>query len=369
VASAVFDTSKRLMDVERTASLDAALRAALVPAFTPRRWRRFIDGGGDPTALDSGNPLALERRLGISRREAGDLARQLRLADPAAETTAAAAAGVEIDDWEAEGYPPPFRQLADPPPVVYRRGTLLECDERAVAVVGSRRPTAYGLRVARALATDLARAGVTIVSGLARGIDAAAHRGALAAGGRTVAVLGSGLLDPYPGEHLDLLEEVVASGAVLSEFPLRAPPSRTSFPRRNRLIAALGAAVVVVEAASRSGALSTARHALDLGRSVLAVPGPVDQETSRGTFGLLQEGAAPVGGAADVFAALGWCATARSRLPPDERRVLEALPEDGASPTELAAALELREEAVAGLLVTLEVRGLAVREGCRYVPQ
>jgi DNA processing protein len=251
--------------------------------------------------------------------------------------------------------------------VVYERGPLLPCDAHAVALIGSRRPSAYGLRMARVLATDLARSGITIVSGLARGIDAAAHEAALAVEGRTIAVLGSGLLDPYPPEHLEMLGRIAASGAVLSEFPLRAPPARPNFPRRNRLIAALGLAVVVVEAGERSGALGTTRHALDLGRTVMAVPGPVDRKGSRGTLRLLQEGAAPVGSAVDVFHALGWCAPEPRRLPDGEEAVLSAIPDSGASAEEVSEATGLPPEVAAGLLLTLEIRGLVAREGGRYV--
>jgi DNA processing protein len=345
---------------------DGALRAALVPGFTPRRWRRFIDRAGDPAQLATGDPRALARRLGIGRADAAALARELRHADPERELAAAAAAAVTVSSWGEDGYPRALVELADPPPVVYRRGDLLECDTRAVAVVGSRRATPYGLRIARALAGDLARAGITIVAGLARGIDAAAHEAALEAEGRTLAVLGSGLLQPYPPEHVGLLERVADTGAVLSEFPLHAPPLPRHFPQRNRLIAALAVATVVVEATERSGALGTVRHALDLGRTVLAVPGPVDQETSRGTLRLLYEGATPVGSAQDVFAALGWCPVASATLARSERAVLETLGEQGGAARDVARATGMTEEVAAGLLVTLEVRGLVRREGGRY---
>jgi DNA processing protein len=355
------------MYVQTPGHRDGALRAALVPGFTPRRWRRFLDHGGDPAQLATGGPRALAQRLAMGRAEAAALAGELRRADPERELAAAAAAGVEVFSWGADGYPRALSDLADPPPVIYRRGELLGCDAQAVAVIGSRRATPYGLRIARTLAGDLARAGVTIVAGLARGIDAAAHEAALAAGGRTTAVLGSGLLQPYPPEHLGLLERVAGAGAVLSEFPLHAPPLARHFPQRNRLVAALAVAVVVVEAAERSGALGTVRHALDLGRTVLAVPGPVDQDTSRGTLRLLHEGATPVGSAQDVFAALGWCEVASATLARSERVVLEALGEQGMAPKDVAHATGMAEEVAAGLLVTLEVRGLVVRrEGGRY---
>jgi DNA processing protein len=353
--------------VETVDHRDGALRAALTPGFTPRRWRRFLERDGDPAQLAAGDPRPLARRLGLGPAEAAALARELRHADPARELAAAAAAAVQVQPWGDPGYPRALCNLADPPPVVYLRGELLECDAQAVAVVGSRRATPYGLRVARTLAGDLARAGMTIVAGLARGIDAAAHEAALEAGGRTLAVLGSGLLRPYPPEHIGLLERAAGAGAVLSEFPLRAPPLPRHFPQRNRLIAALALAVVVVEATERSGALGTVRHALDLGRTVLAVPGPVDQETSRGTLRLLYEGATPAGCAQDVFAALGWCPVASTTLPRSERAALEALGEQGGGAGDVARATGMTEDVAAGLLVTLEVRGLVVRrEGGRY---
>lgn len=348
---------------------DGALRATLVASFTPRQWRRFLDRGGDPADLDGRHAHVLARRLRIGSAEAAALARKLRRADPAGERARAETAGVRIHTWDDEGYPAPLRELADSPPAIYVRGGMIACDAQAVAVIGARRPTPYGLRIARALAGDLARAGVTVVAGLARGIDAAAHDGALRAGGRTIAVLGSGLLEPYPPEHLELLERAAAAGAVVSEFPLHAPPLRHHFPQRNRIVAALSLAVVVVEATTRSGAMSTVRHALDLGRAVLAVPGPVDRDTSRGTLRMLQDGAAPAGSAHDVFAALGWCDVARAKLPEEERAVLEALGEGGGSATDVACATGLPEEVAAGLLVTLELRGLATREkGGVYVP-
>jgi len=235
--------------------------------------------------------------------------------------------------------------------------------EKTITLTGT---SPNGIQEAVTLA--LARAGVTVVGGLARGIDAAAHGAALNAKGRTVAVLGSGLLNPYPPEHLDLLEEIAAKGAVVSEFPLRAPPLRRHFPQRNRLVAALALGTLVVEASPTSGTLSTVRHALDLGRAVMAVPGPVDEECSLGTLRLLQEGAAAVGAAQDVFAALGWCVHASAALPDSERRALEALGPQGATAPDVALALGMPEEVAAGHLVTLEIRGLVSREeGGRYV--
>src|SRR6266571_3226223 len=201
-----------------------------------------------------------------------------------------------------ERYPELLRTIPDPPPVLYCDGSLEPGDRQAVAIVGSRQATPYGLRVTDALARELSALGFTIVSGFARGIDAAAHRAALASGGRTVAVLGCGLDVDYPSGHASLRTEIAGSGAVLTEFaPGTAPfatnfPRRnrkfaTNFPRRNRIISGLALGVVVVEAAEDSGSLITARLALEQGREVFAVPGPIDAPTSRGPHGLLKQGA------------------------------------------------------------------------------
>jgi DNA processing protein len=202
---------------------------------------------------------------------------------------------VRVETLADPGYPASLREIPDPPPVLYIGGTLGPDDEPRIGIVGSRRATPYGLEAASLLAGDLARAGATIVSGLARGIDGCAHRGALDANGRTIAVLGSGLGRLYPGEHRMLARRIVEhGGAVLSEYPFSMPPLPQCFPRRNRVISGLSAGIVVVEAAKASGALGTARLALDQGREVFAVPGPATNPTSIGTNGLLRAQAAHI---------------------------------------------------------------------------
>jgi len=225
---------------------------------------------------------------------------------------------------ESPDYPLGLRDLADAPGRVFVRGRVPP-HARSVAVVGSRAASPYGLGRARELASDLARLDFTIVSGLARGIDAAAHRGALDAGGTTVAVLPGGLESVTPRHHLGLAEEIAERGGLLSEWPSGEPPRRRWFVRRNRLIAALGAATVVVEAAERSGALSTAGAALRLGRPVLAVPGDVDRVTSRGCNDLLRQGAQVCEGAFDVLRALeaGTDRALRCPAPPKAQRAGE----------------------------------------------
>ena len=209
----------------------------------------------------------------------------------------------QINVWSVldTGYPRRLLTIADPPPLLYVSGTLRESDELAIAVVGARRGTPTGRLVTEQLASGLAGAGFTIVSGLARGVDAAAHRGALAAGGRTLAVLGCGLGSTYPPEHERLRREIEEQGAVLSELSWDAPPHSGHFPRRNRIISGLSFGVVVTEAAIDSGSLITAGLAAEQGREVFAVPGNVNVETSRGTHALIKEGATVVEQAQDVI--------------------------------------------------------------------
>jgi len=203
------------------------------------------------------------------------------------------------------GYPPLLAQLYDPPAELYVRGDLQILDESAVAIVGARSCSPYGRQVARSLARELAGAGLVVVSGLARGIDGEAHRGTLEAGGRTVAVLGCGIDRDYPRSHAELALRIREQGAVVSEYVPGVEPAPWRFPARNRIIAGLCVATVVVEARERSGALITADFALELGREVFAVPGEITSALSAGTNDLLRQGAAPLLAAADVLAALG----------------------------------------------------------------
>jgi DNA processing protein len=282
-------------------------------------------------------------------------------------------------------YPAQLRAIPAPPPVLHVRGRLLAEDALAVAVVGSRRASAYGLEVAERLARDLAARGVTVVSGLARGIDGAAHRGALAAGGRTVAVLGSGPDVVYPPEHRRLAAAVAEAGAVVSQFPPGAAPLPERFPERNRVIAGLALGVVVVEAAERSGALITARLAADLGREVMAVPGRVTSPLSRGTHALLRDGAALVETWADVVGALpepwrGLVGPGPAAGPtaadeaggPDATgeagRVLAAVGEEPVGIDELVERSGVPAGRAAALLVTLELEGrVRSLDGRRFV--
>jgi DNA processing protein len=278
---------------------------------------------------------------------------------------------------EHEGYPAQLRSVPSSPEVLAVVGDLIAGDALAIAVVGSRYPTPYGAQMATRLAGDLARRGITVVSGLARGIDIAAHRGALEAGGRTIAVLGSGIDVLYPPEHEAEARTIARQGAVLSQFPAGAPPLPGHFPARNRVIAGLSLGVVVVEAAERSGSLITAGLAGELGREVMAVPGRATSRQSRGAHRLIKDGAALVEGWEDVVAQLPerWRACvptleplAEAGGPPpiqseagvgeaDRRRLMELLMDDALSMDELIEASGLAPARVAVLLGGLEIEG------------
>lgn len=307
------------------------------------------------------------------------------------ETVRDARSGIKRIAWGDAEYPAQLRSVPDAPPFLYLRGEIAMEDALAVAIVGSRRATPYGLEMAERLAGELAARGVTVVSGLARGIDGAAHRGALGAGGRTIAVLGSGVDVVYPPENRHLAEKIAERGAVVSQFELGTRPLAFHFPTRNRVIAALALGVVVVEAAERSGSLITAGLAAELGREVMAVPGRVTSPESRGTHGLIQDGATLVQGWEDVIAQLPtrWQACVRSSgagptsvmrdgardeagLAPatmdGAERVLDVLGEDAATMDEVIQLAGLAPGQASALLLRLELAGRVRQlEGQRFV--
>ncbi len=260
------------------------------------------------------------------------------------------------------GYPALLAELHDPPARLYLRGGPAEILSRtAVAMVGARSCSRYGAQVARDLARELAAAGVVVVSGLARGIDGEAHRGALAGGGLTVAVLGCGIDRDYPRAHAELARRIAGSGLMVSEYPPGVEPAPWRFPARNRIVAGLASATVVVEARERSGALITADFALELGREVFAVPGEITSGLSKGTNDLIRQGATPLLGADDVFEALGLeraPPAAPASLSPEAGAVLAVLADGAAALDELARATGLGSPEVAVALTELELAGL-----------
>lgn len=278
----------------------------LLPGVGPIRARRLYERTGNPHEVAYRLPLpAIGAIAGIGGDELAQIGAARRTLERHAERERRQAEkrGVRLLSWDDPDYPALLRTLPDPPLLLYVLGELRQAVVR-IAVVGSRHATSYGKRVATGLGLGLAARGAEVVSGGARGIDTCAHRGALEEGGRTIAVLGSGLSLPYPRENSELFDRIAAAGAVLSEFPLEQPPRPENFPRRNRLISGLSAAVVVVEAAARSGSLVTAGHALEQGREVLAVPGPVSSERSVGCHRLIQQGARLVQNVDDIVTEL-----------------------------------------------------------------
>ncbi len=282
----------------------------------------------------------------------------------------AASAGIKVLTWLDDIYPRLLREIYQPPPVLYIRGELLAEDETSVAVVGTRRITAYGRQVTEELASALARNQVTVVSGLARGTDAAAHQAALRAGGRTIAVLGSGVDRIYPPEHRRLADEISESGAVISDYPPGTPPESANFPPRNRIISGLSLATVVVEAGETSGALITATFAAEQGREVLAVPGLITAPSSKGTNRLINNGARPMLSPSDVLEAINLQQVntqrqARRLLPTDETEahLLGVMGDSGMAVDEITFLSGLPIEKVSATLAVMELKGLIRNDG------
>jgi len=285
---------------------DDELRLLLASGIGPVLHRRLLGVFGSASAVVNASIASLALVEGIGPRRAGTLRRAIDAADPGRERAALAAIGASILPLRSAAFPRLLAAIPDPPPALWIRGSLSCLAVPAVAIVGSRRCSLYGREQATSLASGLAECGFTVVSGGARGIDAAAHRAALRAGGWTVAVLGCGLGHCYPPEHAELFEQIAGAGALLSELPIGMPPRAEGFPRRNRLISGLTVGVVVVEAALRSGALITAREAVESHhREVMALPGPVDSPVSAGCHLAIREGwAGLVTNVADVLAQL-----------------------------------------------------------------
>jgi DNA processing protein len=283
--------------------------------------------------------------------------------------------GIKILTWEDEAYPQRLKEIEQPPPVLYIRGEYLPDDLFAVAVVGTRRVTAYGRQITEELSSFLAANGITLISGLARGVDAIAHQTALKAGGRTIGVLGSGVDRIYPPEHRALAEKMIERGAIISDYAPGTPPDALNFPPRNRIIAGLSLAVVVVEAGETSGALITAEFAAEQGREIFAVPGSILAPQSKGTNKLIQQGALPLLSVNDLMQALdltrmGEQKAARKIIPTDETeaRLMNILGAEPLHVDEIRNQTELPIEKVSATLALMELKGM-VRQvgGMNYV--
>ncbi|HKS16863.1 MAG TPA: DNA-processing protein DprA [Planctomycetota bacterium] len=335
--------------------------------------RRLCERFGSARAALRANRADLRRVHGIGEITSEAIVEAARSGEAAREIELAASEGVSILPFGGPGYPAALGNLYDPPLVLYVRGALEERDLLGVGVVGSREATPYGLRQAGRFGMELAALGVTVVSGLARGIDTQAHHGALRAKeGRTLAVLGSGVGAVYPPENLALSLRIAERGALLSEFPVRSTPAPENFPRRNRLISGLSLGILVVEAGEKSGALITADWAMEQGREVFALPGSVESPMSRGTHLLIRQGAKLAECAADVLEELPAIApllkspVAAAAVSPIERAVLRELGTKSRTSESLAASSKLPECSVIASLERLAARGLVTSDGPLY---
>lgn len=369
-----------IVDANQTASdppseaLIAALLLTLVPGVGPLTRKALLERFGTAEAVLAAPPSELRCVEGVGPKLVQKIALARQEIDVLAEIELCRKNNVSILLDSQPEYPALLKQIPDPPGVLFMRGGLLPCDALSVAIVGTRHASLYGKEQAERLASGLSRAGFTIVSGLARGIDAAAHRGALSAGGRTIAVLGSGVLEVYPPEHKQLAADVAAHGAVLSESPPLRTPFAGAFPQRNRIVTGLSLGVIVVEAADRSGALISARHSMEQNREVFAVPGRVDSRNSRGCHRLLRDGAKLVESVDDVLEELGHLPqpaadrngevvhhAAELQLNDVERQVLAAISPDPITIDNVVAASGLAVPNVLATLSALEMRRLVRR--------
>jgi DNA processing protein len=315
--------------------LDAHLALALVPGLGPKLTAALLDRFGSPAAALRATAAELVEIPHIGEKLAAALAAALRTVDVGPELDLLTRHDVRPVPLGAPGYPPPLAAVSAPPPLLYFRGAWTEADASAIGIVGSRACTAYGRKMAEQLARDLVRAGFTIISGLARGIDGVAHRAALDAGGRTIAVLAGGLTSIYPPEHAELADEVAKSGALVTETPMTVAPQAGMFPARNRIISGMSRAVVVVEANAKSGALITASHAGEQGREVFVVPGNADSAASAGCLELIRKGARLVRNADDVLEDLRGIAAAD--YGPVARGPRTATPAESGAPSPVSA--------------------------------
>lgn len=352
--------------------------------LSPQRQRQLLHVFGSPAAVFQAPDDTLLKLPGFTERHLSQLRQAQHSAQPERDLWKLERMGAWLLTIQSDRYPPLLRPLPDAPPLLYVLGTIEPPDQQAVAVVGTRRPSDYGRRIAYQIAGELAEAGLTVVSGLGEGIDTAAHKGALDAGGRTFAVLGSGLDNLYPRSNKELARRIAEKGALLTEFPLGTAPQPWHFPQRNRLISGMSFAVIVVEAPIHSGALITADWAAEQGREVFVVPGPIDQPTFEGNHRLLREGARVFTKVSDMLTELPMVSASLVSPPtPRPTSVRSSLPLPDLPPPEAAVWLILTDEwkhvdnivqeshlptpDVLAALTILELRGLAERgDGNRF---
>lgn len=339
-----------------------------VPQVGNVTFLRLLSHFGTPQRALCAAPQELSRVKGVSQAAAAAIAEHDYRELARAECEKVAASGAHVVDILSRRYPRLLMEIPDPPPYLYLKGEL-DGNETAVAIVGSRRASQYGLATAARLARDLAQQGVTVVSGMARGIDTAAHWGALKAGGRSIAVLGCGIDRLYPPENGALYQALAENGALVSEFPMGTAPLSENFPRRNRIISALSRGVLVVEAGEASGSLITARYALEQGREVFAVPGNVTMSGSRGGNGLIKEGAKLVERVEDILEELSIepLATHPTQRPPtfeltpQEAEIYALLSQGALQIDDIIVQSALTAGEVSATLLRLELKGAVIQ--------
>ena len=349
----------------------------IVRGVGPARFRLLLDHFGSLQAAWQASEETLSA-AGLDRRAIANLIETRTKHDLDRTLESIFAAGVQVLTWEDESYPSPLRNIHDAPPVLYVKGALIEADSWALAVVGTRKATTYGRHMTEELVGTLARSGLTIVSGLAKGIDAIAHRAALEAGGRTLAVFGCGVDVIFPADHRALAEEIAQAGALISDYPLSTQPEAGNFPPRNRIISGLSLGVLVTEAGERSGALITADYANNQGRDVFAVPGNVTSPSSLGTNRLIQDGARLVISADDILTELNLGmavqqAEVRAAIPTTdvEARLLAILAAGPIHIDELCRQSSMSIAEISSTLTLMELKGLVCQVGAMQytIPQ
>ncbi|HLG31061.1 MAG TPA: DNA-processing protein DprA [Candidatus Brocadiales bacterium] len=363
------------------AELEDLIRLNMTKGIGVITYKRLLERFGSPKTVLEASKRELREVAGIGEELAGRITQSSNDVDVDTEFSLAEEIGVKIVPYTSDDYPHNLKSIYDPPLILYIKGELKETDAIALAIVGSRRSTYYGQSQAERMSASLAGMGFCIVSGLARGIDAAAHRGALKAKGRTIAVLGNGMSTIYPPEHKELAERIAENGALISELPMRTPPDGRNFPPRNRLISGLSLGVVVVEASPGSGSIITAQWALEQGKEVFAVPGNIDNPYSRGTHKLIKEGAKLVECVDDIIEELGPLAeTLRTpegqsiedprslALNEQEKKIFSVLSSNPMGIDEVTAVTGLSPSSVASTLMILEIKKLIKQlAGKRFV--
>ena len=357
---------------------EACITLNMLPTVGPVRLRKLLEVFQEPQRILAAKRGDLRKVEGIGTEVADQISNWESTVDLPAELDRIRNFGATVITQDSSSYPPPLREIHAPPIVLYVWGELLDRDYHAIGVIGARRTTHYGMESAKKLAYQLAYAGLTVISGLARGIDTAAHQGALAAKGRTIAVIGSGLAKLYPPENGPLAEKIRSgNGAIVSEFSMDIEPDRQTFPMRNRIISGWSHGILVVEAGLNSGALITAAQALEQGRAVYAVPGHINAPSAMGSNRLIQQGAKLVMDASDVLEDLEILLPeakpspeiAARPLPPlsdEERRVFGAIDATETSIDDIAARSELPSGAVSSTLLQLELKRLVKQLPGKY---